>query len=50
MRCLFPVKMTVDTQGDVAVDRFWLRGVGGSVPSEGIADAMKRNMEQLLVR
>ena len=50
MRCLFPVKMTVDTQGDAAVDRFWLRGVGGSVPSEGISDAMGKNLEQLLVR
>ncbi|MBU5637137.1 hypothetical protein KOM00_10370 [Geomonas sp. Red69] len=50
MRCLFPVKMTVDTQGDTAVDRFWLRGVGGSVPSEAISDSMKRNLEQLLVR
>ncbi|QWV95493.1 hypothetical protein KP004_10090 [Geomonas oryzisoli] len=50
MRCLFPVKMTIDTQGDTAVDRFWLRGVGGSVPSEAISESMKRNLEQLLVR
>ncbi|GFO63349.1 hypothetical protein M1B72_10545 [Geomonas paludis] len=50
MRCLFPVKMTIDTRGDTAVDRFWLRGVGGSVPSEAITAAMKNNLEQLLVR
>ena len=49
MRCLFPVKMTVETVSDTAVDRFWLRGVGGSVPSESIAGAVKENLEQLLV-
>ncbi|WP_224956491.1 hypothetical protein [Geomonas subterranea] len=50
MRCLFPVKMTIDTQGATAVDRFWLRGLGGSVPSVAISNAMKRNLEQLLAR
>jgi hypothetical protein len=49
MRCLFPVKMTIDTVGDAAVDRFWLRGVGGSVPSEAIAGAVKENLNQLLL-
>src|SRR6185369_2834884 len=28
MRCLFPVKMAIETVGDTAVDRFWLRSVG----------------------
>ena len=50
MRCLFPVKMTVETVADTALDRFWLRGVGGSIPSESIAVAMKENLERLLVR
>lgn len=50
MRCLFPVKMTIDTRGNMALDRFWLRGVGGSVPSDAISDAIKKNLEQLLVR
>ena len=49
MRCLFPVKMTIDTQGSTASDRFWLRGVGGSVPSESITASIKENLEQLLV-
>ena len=49
MRCLFPVKMTVDTVADAAVDRFWLRGVGGSVPSDAICTAVKENLKQLLV-
>lgn len=49
MRCLFPVKMTVETVGDTAVDRFWLRGVGGSTPSESIAAAIKENLERLLI-
>lgn len=49
MRCLFPVKMTIDTLNDTAIDRFWLRGVGGSVPSESISAAIKENLEQLLV-
>jgi hypothetical protein len=49
MRCLFPVKMTIDTVGDTAVDRFWLRGVGGSKPSDSIACAVKDNLEKLLI-
>jgi hypothetical protein len=49
MRCLFPVKMVVETAGDSAVDRFWLRGMGGSVPSESVAIAMKENLTRLLV-
>ena len=50
MRCLFPIKMTIETVGDTAVDRFWLRGVGGSVPSESITASIKENLEQLLIR
>lgn len=50
MRCLFPIKMSVETVGDIAVDRFWLRGVGGSKPSDSIYDAIKENLQQLLVR
>ncbi len=49
MRCLFPVKMTIDTLGDTAVDRFWLRGVGGSLPSEAITDSVRQSLAQLLV-
>ncbi len=49
MRCLFPIKMSVETVADVAVDRFWLRGIGGSIPSESIAGAVKENLEQLLI-
>jgi len=50
MRCLFPIKMAIETVGDTAVDRFWLRGVGGSVPSESITASIKENLEQLLIR
>jgi hypothetical protein len=49
MRCLFPVKMVVETAGDTAIDRFWLRGVGGSVPSEEVASAMKDNLKRLQI-
>lgn len=49
MRCLFPVKMTIETEAEKAVDRFYLRGVGGSRPSESIAAALKENLERLLV-
>ena len=49
MRCLFPVKMTVETVGDAALDRFWLRGVGGSTPSEAISAAIRENLEKLLI-
>jgi hypothetical protein len=49
MRCLFPVKMTIETVGNAAVDRFWLRGVGGSRPSDSITGAVKENLEKLLI-
>jgi hypothetical protein len=49
MRCLFPVKMSVETVAGMAVDRFWLRGIGGSVPSEAITGAVRDNLESLLV-
>lgn len=49
MRCLFPVKMTVETVGDTALDRFWLKGVGGSTPSEAISTAIKENLGGLLI-
>jgi hypothetical protein len=50
MRCLFPVKMKVETQGDSAVDRFWLRGMGGSTPSDAIATALKESLARLILR
>ena len=49
MRCLFPVKMTIETEAEKAVDRFFLRGVGGSRPSESITAALRENLERLLV-
>lgn len=48
MRCLFPIKMSVETVKDEALDRFWLRGIGSSIPSDSIAGAVKENLEQLL--
>ena len=48
MRCLFPVKMTIETIGETAVDRFWLKGVGGAVPSDSITESIKENFGQLL--
>jgi hypothetical protein len=50
MRCLFPVKMTIETVGETAVDRFWLKGVGGSRPSDSIAEAVQENLARLLVQ
>lgn len=49
MRCLFPVKMTIETEAAKAVDRFYLRGVGGSRPSDSITAALRENLERLLV-
>lgn len=49
MRCLFPVKMTVETVGNTALDRFWLKGVGGSKPSDSITFSMKENLDRLLI-
>lgn len=48
MRCLFPVKMKVETLGDTAADRFWLRGVGGSVPSDSLAQTIGENLEKMV--
>jgi hypothetical protein len=49
MRCLFPVKMSVETVESTALDRFWLKGVGGSRPSSAIAEAIKENLDRLLL-
>lgn len=49
MRCLFPVKMSIETAAEKAIDRFWLKGVGGSVPSSSITDSIRENLTQLLV-
>jgi hypothetical protein len=49
MRCLFPVKMSVETVQNTALDRFWLKGVGGSRPSDSIALAIKENLDRLLL-
>lgn len=49
MRCLFPVKMTVETAGNTALDRFWLKGVGGATPSDAIVHAVQENLERLLI-
>lgn len=49
MRCLFPIKMSVETVAEMAVDRFWLRGIGGSVPSEAISQSLKDSLEQLVI-
>lgn len=48
MRCLFPVKMTIETVGEAAVDCFWLKGVGGAVPSDSITDSIRENLAQLV--
>lgn len=49
MRCLFPVKMSIATHGGTAVDKFWLKGVGGSIPSESLAGALKESLESLVL-
>jgi len=49
MRCLFPVKMQVETVGSTALDKFWLRGVGGAVPSDSVAHAIRENLDRLVV-
>lgn len=48
MRCLFPVKMQVETVGDTALDKFWFRGVGGTVPSESVAQTIEENLRRLV--
>ncbi|GFO69773.1 hypothetical protein GMLC_33520 [Geomonas limicola] len=50
MRCLFPVKLTVETLGETAADRFWLRGVGGSVPSDLVVQAIRENLEKFVTQ
>lgn len=48
MNCLFPVKMTIDTIGNEVFDRFWLKGMAGSRPSEPAALALRQGLERQL--
>ncbi|MBJ6723452.1 ACT domain-containing protein [Geomesophilobacter sediminis] len=47
LKCLFPVKMNIETIGETVEDRFWLKGVGGLPPSPAIAESLKQNLDNL---
>lgn len=44
---LFPEEMLIETTGAKVFDRFWLKGVGGQIPSEAVVTVLRRNLEGL---
>lgn len=45
---LFPVEMLVETEGGRVFDRFWLKGIGGSVPTPESCRLLKESLDALL--
>ena len=45
---LFPIEMLVETQGKQIFDRFWLKGLGGSLPSEEATAALQGKIREAL--
>lgn len=45
---LFPAEMLVETQHKRIFDRFWLKGLGGSMPSNEAIAALRERMNELL--
>jgi hypothetical protein len=43
---LFPAEMLVETQRKRVFDRFWLKGLGGSTPSEEATTAIRERMQE----
>ncbi len=43
---LFPVKMLVETKNNRIFDRFWLKGLGSSIPSKEAVSALKERLEE----
>ena len=43
---LFPAEMLVETQRKRVFDRFWLKGLGGSAPSEEATTAIRERMRE----
>jgi hypothetical protein len=44
---LFPEDMTIETEGEMALDRFALKALGGATPSEEAQDALLTLLEDL---
>lgn len=44
---LFPEEMVIETTAGKVCDRFWLKGVGGQIPSEAVVTVLRRNLEGL---
>ncbi|UFS70546.1 hypothetical protein LPW11_22090 [Geomonas sp. RF6] len=49
-KCLFPVRMTIETLGTTVSDRLLLRGVAGSIPSDSVYHGLTRDLEALTRR
>lgn len=45
---LFPIEMLVETQGKQIFDRFWLKGLGGTAPSDEALLALQGKMREAL--
>jgi hypothetical protein len=45
---LFPEQMEIDTEGERISDRFWIKGVGGSAPSDNAINTLRSKLDSLL--
>lgn len=45
---LFPTKLEISTQGNTAFDRFWLKGVGASIPAKEDVAALYDRLKSIL--
>lgn len=45
---LFPEEMIIDTNNGRIFDRFWIKGVGGSIPSEHAAGTLRMKLDSYL--
>ncbi len=45
---LFPEQMEIDTEGGRISDRFWIKGVGGSAPSENALNNLRSKLASFL--
>lgn len=45
---LFPTKMIIDTKDGLVFDRFWIKGIGASKPSDDAIASIRRNLGGLM--
>lgn len=45
---LYPAEVSIDTPNGHVLDRFWLKGLGGSTPTEEIFSGLRQELSKLL--